>query len=81
MVHQIISLQEVIKLKQNFQKLKNKVVTGKTPSFVIGAFVRTILFVLALTYAFLIVVLSTKKRQVLQFFEKGFRFPENLFQC
>ena len=57
-----MSLQEVLKLKPNFQKLKNKVVTGKTPSFVIGAFVHTILFVLALSYAFSILVLSTKKR-------------------
>ena len=36
LVHQINSLQEVLKLKQNFQK--NKVVTGKTPFFVIGPF-------------------------------------------
>ena len=36
LVHQINSLEEVFKLKQNFQK--NKVVTGKTPLFVIGPF-------------------------------------------
>ena len=35
-VHQINSLEEVLKLKQNFQK--NKVITGKTPFFVIGPF-------------------------------------------
>ena len=34
LVHQINSLEEVLKLKQNVQK--NKVVTGKTPFFVIG---------------------------------------------
>ena len=36
LVHQINSLWEVLKLKQNFQK--NKVVNGKTPFFVIGPF-------------------------------------------
>ena len=36
LVHQINSSEEVLKLKQNFQK--NKVVTGKTPLFVIGLF-------------------------------------------
>ena len=36
LVQQINSLEEVLKLKQNFQK--NKVVTGKTPFFVIGPF-------------------------------------------
>ena len=36
LVQQINSLQEVLKLTQNFQE--NKVVTGKTPFFVIGPF-------------------------------------------
>ena len=36
LVHQINSSEEVLKLKQNFQK--NKVVTGKTLLFVIGPF-------------------------------------------
>ena len=36
LVHQINSFLEVPKLKQTFQK--NKVVTGKTPLFVIGPF-------------------------------------------
>ena len=36
LVHQINFLQEFLKLKQNF--LKNKVVTGKTPFFVVGPF-------------------------------------------
>ena len=36
LVHQINSLKEVLKLKQNLQK--NKVVTGKIPFFVIGPF-------------------------------------------
>ena len=36
LVHQINSFEEVLKLKQVFQKYK--VVTGKTPLFVIGQF-------------------------------------------
>ena len=36
LVHQINSFQEILKLKQIFQK--NKAVTGKTPLFVIGQF-------------------------------------------
>ena len=36
LVHQINSLKEVLKLKQNFHK--NKVVTGRTSFFVIGLF-------------------------------------------
>ena len=36
LVQQINSLHEVLKLKQIFQK--NKVVTGKTPFFLIGSF-------------------------------------------
>ena len=36
LVHQINSVEEVLKLKQNFKK--NKVVTGKTPFFVTGSF-------------------------------------------
>ena len=36
LVQQFNSLQEVLKLKQNFQK--NKAVTGKTLFFVIGSF-------------------------------------------
>ena len=36
LVHQIKSLEKVLKLKQNSQK--NKLVTGKTLFFVIGAF-------------------------------------------
>ena len=36
LIQQIDSLQEVLKLKQNFQK--NKVVTGKPPFFLIGPF-------------------------------------------
>ena len=36
LLHQINSVEEVLKLKQNFQK--NKVVTGKTPFFVTGPF-------------------------------------------
>ena len=36
LVHQINTFEEILKLKQNFQK--NKVVTGKTPFFEIGPF-------------------------------------------
>ena len=36
LLHQINSLQEVLKLKQNFKK--NKVSTGKIPFFLIGPF-------------------------------------------
>ena len=36
LVHKINSIKEVLKLKQIFQQ--NKVVTGKTPLFVIGPF-------------------------------------------
>ena len=54
----------------------------------IGPFLLTILFVLTLASdvavlygndAFSILMLSTKKA-ILQFFEKGFRFPENLLE-
>ena len=69
LVHQINSLYEALKLKQNFRK--NKVVTGKIPFFVIGPFCtphsvclnlatdREVLFGNVL-FSFL--VLSTKKR-------------------
>ena len=46
LVHQIISLYEVLKLKQNFRK--TKVVTGETPLFVIGPSCSPILIVLTL---------------------------------
>ena len=68
LVHQVNSFQEVLKLKQIFQK--NKAVTHKTPLFVVN-FVVTILFVLTLASGrtvlngndmFLIAVVSTKKR-------------------
>ena len=71
-------------MKQNFQK--NKVVTGKTPFLWQVHFVVIILFVLTLAFdmavfygndAFTILVLS---KTVLQFFEKVFRFPENMFE-
>ena len=75
LVHEINSMEEVLKLKQNFQK--NKVVTEKTPLFVIGPFALIILFVLTLASdmevlrlhdAFSIFVLSTKKRYFIFFF-------------
>ena len=46
LVHQINSLYEILKLKQNFRKIK--VVAAKTLFFVIGPFVFPILLVLAL---------------------------------
>ena len=46
MAHEINNLQQVLLMKSNFKK--NKVVTGKTPFFVIH-FVLPILFVLTLT--------------------------------
>ena len=47
LVYQINSSEEVLKLTQNFQK--NKVVTSKTPFFVIH-FVLTVLLVLTLSF-------------------------------
>ena len=73
-------------MEQIFQK--NKAVIGKTPLFVTGHLVDAILFVLTLASdkavlngddVFSILVVSTKKR-CSSFFEKGFRFPENVFQ-
>ena len=69
LVHQINSLREALKLKQNFQK--SKVVTGKSPFFVIGPSSNhhSICFNIGFWYgslyrndAFSILVLSTKKR-------------------
>ena len=76
------SLQEVLKLKQKFEK--NKVVTGKTPFFMIGPFVLTILFILTLASdttvlyendAYSILVLSSKKRYS-SFLKKVFVFKK-----
>ena len=62
LVHQIISLYEVLKLKQNY--LKTEVVTGKTPFSV--HFVLLILFVLTMTFDFLslvyVIIKKTKKQ-------------------
>ena len=68
-------------------KLKNKVVTGKTPFFVIGPFcchhfVLTLASDMAVLYrndALSILVLSAKKRYS-NFFEKGFRFQKICFK-
>ena len=68
LLHQINSIYEVPKLKQNFRK--RKVVTGKTPFFVIGQFCTPIPFILTLAsdkavlqgnVMLSIVVLLTKK--------------------
>ena len=86
MVHQINFLLEVLNLKKNLQK--NKVVTGKTPFLVIGPFVLTTLFILALTSdmtvfygndAFFILVLSTKKC-FSSFLKKVFVFQKIYFR-
>ena len=67
---------------------KNKVVTDKSPLFVIGRFVVAILFVLTLVSDR--AVLNIKGcvfnlsgfnyKTILQFFEREFPFPENLYQ-
>ena len=60
--HQKNSFQEVLKTKQNFQK--NKVITGKTPFFVIGSWHGSL-------WKWCIFNLSTfNYRQLLQFFLK-----------
>ena len=59
LVYQINSLEEVLKLKQNFQK--NKVVTGKTPFFVIGPFSTHHSSCLG-NHVFSILILATKKQ-------------------
>ena len=80
LVHQIISLYEVLKLKQNY--LKTEVVTGKTPFSV--HLVLLILFVLTMTFdktvlygniAFSILVFSTKE-QYSCFLRKVFVFEK-----
>ena len=89
LVHQINSLYEVLKLKQNFRK--NKVVAGKTSFFLIGPFCApdSIFFNIGFWHssfvwecwkcsAFILSTLNLKT--VLQFCEKGFRFSENLLQ-
>ena len=86
LVHQINSLCEVLKPKQNFRK--NKVFTGKAPFFVIGAFCTS--HSVCLNIHFLqgcfvwkccVFNLSTFNwKTVLQFFEKDLHFSENLFQ-
>ena len=81
LAYQINSSEEVLKLKQNFQK--NKVVISKTPFFVIH-FVLTVLLVLTLSFdivnfyennAFSILVLLTKK-QYSSFLKKVFVFQK-----
>ena len=86
MLHQINSLHEVLKLKQNFRK--NKVVTGKTPFFVIGPFCTPDSICLINGFfsqgslygngAFSILVFSTKKRYS-NFLKKVFVFQKICF--
>ena len=73
-------------MEQIFQK--NKVVTGKTALFVIGPFCSrySICFNIGFrqsSFAWKLCVSSLSGfnwKKFLQFFEKGLRFPENLFQ-
>ena len=82
LVHQINSFQEVLKLKQIFQK--NKAVTGKTPLFVIGQFCSRRSICLNIDFdravlnendAFSILVVSTKKHYP-SFLKKVFVFQK-----
>ena len=84
LAHQINSLQEVLKQKQNFQK--SKVVTGKTPFFVIFPFcaqhficLNIGLTVLYGNHAFSILVLLTKK-WYFSFLKKVFFFQKICFR-
>ena len=76
------SLEEVRTLKQNF--LKNKVVTGQTPSFVIGPFFTSHSICINIgfwqgSFALSILVLWTKKRYS-SFFRKVFFFKKISFK-
>ena len=83
LVHQINSLYEVLKLEQNFRK--NKVVTGKTPFFVISPSRTPHSICLNIGFAdwavfygnvaFSILVLSSKKRSS-NFLKKVFVFEK-----
>ena len=86
LVHKINSIKEVLKLKQIFQQ--NKVVTGKTPLFVIGPFRSRHSICLKLAsdraglngnYVSSILVVSTKK-QCSSFLEKVFIFQKIYFK-
>ena len=87
LVHQNMSLWEILKLKENFQK--NKVSTGKTPFSVIGPICSIIiLFVLRLAFdtavfygnnALSVLVFSTKRR-VSSFLIKVFIFQKICFK-
>ena len=86
LIHQINSLWQVLKLKQNFEK--NKVVFGKTPFFVIGPFCthHSICLNIGFWYGSFVWKWYTfnlsafNLKEVLQFCQKGFCFQENPFQ-
>ena len=85
LVHQINSFEEALKVEQIFQK--NKVVTGKTLLFEIGPFcschscLNIGFWQSSFEWKLYVFNLSGfNYKTVLQFFEKGFRFRENLFQ-
>ena len=75
-------------MKQNFQK--NKVFTSKTPFFVTGPFFTHHSICLNIGfwydsfvwnwYVLNLNLTGFNQRKILQFFEKGFRFLENLVQ-
>ena len=86
LVHQINFFEEVLKLEKIFKK--NKVVAGKTPFFAMGPFCSR--HSICLNIGFWQSSFEWKwcasnlsrfnLKRVLQFFENGFLFPENLFQ-
>ena len=83
LVHQINSLYEVRKLKQNLRK--NKVVTGKTPFFVIGPFCtpHSICYLISASDRDVLygnVVFSILALQYSRFLEKVCVFQEICFQ-
>ena len=86
MVHQVNYLYEVPKLKQNFRK--NEAVAGKTLFFLISPSCTPRSTVLnigfwhdTLVWKCCVFNLSTfNEKTVLEFFEKGSHFAENLFQ-
>ena len=86
MANQINSFKEVFQLKQKFKK--NKVVTGKTSFFVIGPLCThdSICLNIGFWYdsfiwkCWVFNLGAFKYKMLVQFFEKDFLFPENLFQ-
>ena len=86
LANQINSFKEVLQLKQKFKK--NKVVTGKTSFFVIGPLCthHSVCLNIGFWYdsfiwkCWVFNLGAFKYKTLVQFFEKDFLFPENLFQ-